>query len=404
MTSTPSGWFPDQSDPDYEVFWDGSRWTGERRPLVERASPLVVDAPAGIADDAVEGSDEPTGDTSTSREPRSSSAGAGVLAFLRSVPGRWAAAALVVLLLLAVAVPAVVNGIQTQQREQALEREAEVQAARLAVEQRDDALVSRESTLEDARKFLQGDLSYASVALVTELRQAVEELEDVDLTDASGITSAVQLVKNAKTNVGVPKVPYTWSITCSDSSYNDYSYANFREVWGSSVALKSCETGSRSGDFYSDEQKAAVEAGAVSGLDKVGILENICAGLGFSTYGSMAGYSEGQAKELSGALMICPDHARAGEVRAKVDASLAEQAALANGTAFGAGVKRVGQDIQPGTYVTEGTLDGCYWERTDGAGEIIDNNFIGSALRAEVTIRAGDYSFSSNSCGTWKKQ
>lgn len=73
---------------------------------------------------------------------------------------------------------------------------------------------------------------------------------------------------------------------------------------------------------------------------------------------------------------------------------------------FGSGTFKVGDTVRPGTYVSESDvpLDGCYWERTDADGNIIDNNFIGSAFRVQVTIADGDYSFTSSKCGRWKMQ
>jgi hypothetical protein len=65
------------------------------------------------------------------------------------------------------------------------------------------------------------------------------------------------------------------------------------------------------------------------------------------------------------------------------------------------GTHRVGQDVAPGTYVANHRVDGCYWERQDPTGNIIDNNFVGSALRVEVTVRASDFGFQSEDCGPW---
>lgn len=66
------------------------------------------------------------------------------------------------------------------------------------------------------------------------------------------------------------------------------------------------------------------------------------------------------------------------------------------------GVYVVGTDIQPGVYEATGELDGCYWERQDANGEIIDNNFMSAAARAEVTIQASDYAFmTEGGCGGW---
>lgn len=69
---------------------------------------------------------------------------------------------------------------------------------------------------------------------------------------------------------------------------------------------------------------------------------------------------------------------------------------------FGSGTKRVGADVQPGTYRARGGA-ACYWERLNGfsgrLGNIIANEF-GSGPQI-VTISASDKGFSSNGCGRW---
>lgn len=75
-------------------------------------------------------------------------------------------------------------------------------------------------------------------------------------------------------------------------------------------------------------------------------------------------------------------------------------------TDFTGGTYRVAatgkNNIQPGTYAAQTSGDGCYWERNDANGNIIDNYF-GNGLRMQVTIYSSDYSFNSNNCGHWKK-
>ncbi|WP_291280028.1 hypothetical protein [Galactobacter sp.] len=130
---------------------------------------------------------------------------------------------------------------------------------------------------------------------------------------------------------------------------------------------------------------------------------------------SMLGYeeqeefSESQVDEVSGALVLCPDHKDASKVKKLIKTSRAIQEQRDNGTRFTDGTYRVGDDIQPGTYVVqvdedETAFSGCYWERTDANGNIIDNNFINSGFRAQAIVGASDYSFSSNECGEWVKQ
>ena len=66
------------------------------------------------------------------------------------------------------------------------------------------------------------------------------------------------------------------------------------------------------------------------------------------------------------------------------------------------GTWRVGVDIQPGTYRTEGA-NSCYWERLSGftgsLGDIITNaNPDGPAI---VTILPSDVGFMTDGCGVW---
>jgi len=60
----------------------------------------------------------------------------------------------------------------------------------------------------------------------------------------------------------------------------------------------------------------------------------------------------------------------------------------------------VGSDIQTGRWESTGTGVGCYWERLDVNGDIIDNHF-GEAGGA-VTVQASDYEIHFEDCGTWQ--
>jgi hypothetical protein len=329
VTTTPPGWFPHQTDPDIEVFWDGSAWTGERRTTQEQSRPdhepdaqasAVTSTPPETLRDAEQ--NESSAPAARADRDRVSPG----LAFFRSVRGRWVIGGLAFLLLLvAIVVPITVDGIETQQREQAAAREAQVRAARLANDARSDALVSRDETLDEVREFLLTDLSYAPGDTVADLSDATKELESVSVTDTDAINSAVSRVKNGMTNVGKP---YTWSMSCSDAAYETHEFPDFRAVWASTSPLSRCEPGSRSGTFYTETQRAALASGAISSLEGNGTLQSICAELGFGSYASMESYSTSQTKELTGALTVCPDHPAAGDVRARIDSSLAEERRL----------------------------------------------------------------------------
>ncbi|MFJ3516272.1 hypothetical protein [Streptomyces sp. NPDC090131] len=73
-----------------------------------------------------------------------------------------------------------------------------------------------------------------------------------------------------------------------------------------------------------------------------------------------------------------------------------------------AGMLKVGTDIAPGTYKSEGPSEdgaGCYWERAKNAGHDIDSIIANDnpAGPAVVTIGADDAYFKTVDCADWKK-
>ena len=75
---------------------------------------------------------------------------------------------------------------------------------------------------------------------------------------------------------------------------------------------------------------------------------------------------------------------------------------VAANTIPGDGVYRVGQDMKPGTYRSEGNTD-CYWMISGDANgsNIIENDIVtGPSL---VTVSSGTF-FTSNRCGDWVLQ
>lgn len=159
------------------------------------------------------------------------------------------------------------------------------------------------------------------------------------------------------------------------------------------------------------EEKAAVRAyGNSWDEDSVSMLREMCGD-------EMAGYatddgrmeselSAEQIKEVEGVLVLCPSHPDANAIKQGLKSSKQTIKEYAEGTRFFSGDYRVNKDIKPGTYVAESdeAFDGCYWSRLNKNGDIIQNYFINSGFRAQVTIRASDYSFSTERCGEWVKQ
>lgn len=122
----------------------------------------------------------------------------------------------------------------------------------------------------------------------------------------------------------------------------------------------------------------------------------------------LAGEIEGARAERDEALERAEAAESASEeAQAAADAAAEEAEAAAEAAepsaSFGNGTWRVGEDIEPGTYRTDGA-SGCYWERLSGFsgefGDIISNDFTSGP--STVTIQPSDAGFSSQGCGTWE--
>jgi uncharacterized protein YlxW (UPF0749 family) len=86
------------------------------------------------------------------------------------------------------------------------------------------------------------------------------------------------------------------------------------------------------------------------------------------------------------------------ELAAREQAVAVAEAKKAASTFPGDGVYLVGDDVQPGTYKSEGGT-ACYWERQSADGDIIDN-YIGSGPTV-VTIAPSDFSIEVNNCASF---
>lgn len=95
---------------------------------------------------------------------------------------------------------------------------------------------------------------------------------------------------------------------------------------------------------------------------------------------------------------------RADELDERDDALTETEDEIAENTIPGSGIYLVGEDIQPGTYRSEGST--CYWARLSGtSGEfndiIANDNVEGTAY---VSIAASDVAFETSRCGEWTLQ
>jgi hypothetical protein len=214
---------------------------------------------------------------------------------------------------------------------------------------------------------------------------------------------------------------YSFSMSCQNAALKtSYRYASYRELWSTTDPVVNCNADEPTGSNFSPEQLAALDAvGYDHTTQALGFLYARCADL--ATTDPVDGYWSSAYAALS----LCPDHPDAATIVARADAGMAaentaaalaaEEAALAQqtvdqrnaeiaaGTRITSGIYRVGEAVQPGTFVSEGQFANCYWERRDAAGSIIENGFAVSALRVEVTIDPSDFSFYSERCGEWMK-
>ncbi|WP_145033609.1 hypothetical protein [Micrococcus luteus] len=123
--------------------------------------------------------------------------------------------------------------------------------------------------------------------------------------------------------------------------------------------------------------------------------------------------TESQRDEVRAAMALCPSHPDIEKVRlflgdadVQVTGSNEEQQAPRDTGLVRNGTYRVGTQVKPGTYVAETKdtpMEGCYWEVNDSTGNIMDNKFVNSAFRVEMTIPADAASVTIKRCVAFKQ-
>lgn len=119
--------------------------------------------------------------------------------------------------------------------------------------------------------------------------------------------------------------------------------------------------------------------------------------------------NEKDAKSVQGALILCPDHPRAEEMRQKAQNDLDHWSNIATKRQQGLikddGTYKVPSEMSTGTWKTMSEkVTNCYWEMQDANGQIYDNNFVSAGIAQTITIPNGVAGFSSQGCGAWEKQ
>ncbi len=179
---------------------------------------------------------------------------------------------------------------------------------------------------------------------------------------------------------------------------------SFEAAWAAGKPWDYCTAERSGGTDFTSEQIAAANAAGYTDRDHLKYIYAVCA--------ETAGYyvtdgpgSADQRAEVAGMLKLCPDFPSADKLREASADSIREEQERAAGTRFwGSGVYVVGKDVQPGNYATTGAVENCYWARLNSAGDILDNNFISSAARAELVLSPGDHSLEiEGGCGEWSR-
>ncbi|MFW0772560.1 PASTA domain-containing protein [Paenarthrobacter nitroguajacolicus] len=195
-----------------------------------------------------------------------------------------------------------------------------------------------------------------------------------------------------------------YKFTCSEGTGTPATYRSYKEVWASphyaggrcSIAIDGQQP-SKKVELLPSEQ-AVVDVVASHGGDvsaPAGTFGNVmlmCAKVDRDFADQFVARMDWRRADVQGALSICPDAPHAAVFQEVLTAVKVSD-----------GTKVVGQTMEPGTYKTKPGVKDCYWARTTGGGDIIDNNFVGFAPDGvTVTVYAGE-GFISQRCGVWTK-
>ncbi|QDG65242.1 hypothetical protein NIBR502772_02570 [Pseudarthrobacter sp. NIBRBAC000502772] len=187
-----------------------------------------------------------------------------------------------------------------------------------------------------------------------------------------------------------------YSLSCrTGSDAPSVAITNYRTAWAQ--PFDSCTVSSAAGN-PSPEEKAAGTASGSTSPDGAKYLYSICSETTGHYFGGTV--SEGQAKEIAAALMLCPDHPKRAALEASAGAGVSLEADRANGKLVYSGKYLVGKTAQPGTWQSQGeSVEDCYWEVSDAQGNILANNFISIAPQFTIYVPATAAGFTVEGCG-----
>lgn len=229
-----------------------------------------------------------------------------------------------------------------------------------------DARAEGADLVGSARAKQEESAAFADPAVLEGLTEAITQLEaDLDSDDLATIKKSISSVKRAANNLG----------TVDDAQ--DRKYIEARKAAGKSV-----------------------EDAAVSIRIGRGVCDDLDPHYAADPASAVFNFVENRANlDTEAITFFCPEYS---------------PAVVAASTSFDDGKHIVstapspmgtyGSDIQQGTYRSPTKTSDCYWERTNGGGSTLANDFVSFAADGiTVTIYAGE-GFVTEGCGTWSRQ
>lgn len=217
------------------------------------------------------------------------------------------------------------------------------------------------------------------------------EVEDPD------VVRVVQALSESLTQV--PAEPADATIECyGRGGSDDRVFANLSDYWLAvdddwQVDFCSIELSDFDETALTPQQEEALALASdrfVDGLTAEAAYEYL---LGNCVDDPRGGFGDMQAAQAT--LLFCPDTRYARLIE-----QYAQGARIDDDGSY-----VVGESISPGIWRTTDRVADCYWERTRSNGDIIDNGLVTFASsKVSVTISESDGSFTTQGCGSWKRE